>query len=81
MGMSFEEVLYHATNVPASCMKGVHVGIQRGLPANITIIDLNKGPHLFNDAYGINYEGMYKIIPKSTIVNGKVMYNTLSTDY
>lgn len=81
MGMSFEDVLYHATNVPAQFMKGVQVGVKRGLPANLTIIDLNKGPHMFNDAYGVNYEGEYKIIPKATIVNGRVMYNELKTDY
>lgn len=81
LGMSFEDVLYHATNVPASRMKGVDVGIQRGKRANITIIDLNKGPHIFNDAYGVEYEGEYKIVPKATIVNGKVMYNEIKTDY
>ena len=79
--MSFEDVLYHATNVPASRMKGVDVGIQRGKRANITIIDLKKGPHIFNDAYGVEYEGEYKIVPKATIVNGKVMYNEIKTDY
>ena len=81
MGMSFEDVLYHATNVPAHYMKGVQVGVKRGLPANLTIIDLQKGPHIFNDAYGVEYEGEYKIVPKATIVKGKVMYNELETDY
>ncbi len=81
MGMSFEDVLYHATNVPASCMKGVHPGVKRGLQANLTIIDLQKGPHIFNDAYGVEYEGEYKIVPKATVVRGKVMYNELKTDY
>ncbi len=81
MGMSFEDVLYHATNVPASFMKGVQVGVKRGIPANLTIIDLKEGPHKFNDAYGVEYEGKYKIIPKATIVKGKVMYNQLKTDY
>lgn len=80
MGMSFEDVLYHATNVPAEFM-GIPVGIKRGMPANITIVDLNKGPHVFNDAYNVEYEGEYKIIPKATVVNGKVMYNVLETDY
>lgn len=81
MGMSLEEVLYHATNVPASCMKGVEVGIRRGIRANLTIVDLVKGPHTFNDAYGVEYVGDMKIVPKATIVNGKVMYNELKTDY
>lgn len=81
MGMRFEDVLYHATNVPASYMKGVQVGVKRGLPANLTIIDLQEGPHTFNDAYGVEYQGQYKIVPKATVVKGKVMYNQLATDY
>lgn len=81
MGMSLEDVLYHATNVPASCMKGVDVGVRRGIRANLTIVDPEKGPHTFNDAYGVEYVGDTKIVPKATVVNGKVMYNELKTDY
>jgi len=81
LGMSFEDVLYHATNVPASYMKGVQVGVQRGLPANITILELEKGPHDFADAFDEHYIGDTFIIPKATIIGGKIMFNTIITDY
>lgn len=81
MGMSFDDVIYHATNVPASYMKGVQVGIERGLPANITILEVQKGPHQYTDAFGVNYTGDTFILPKATIYNGKIMYNEINTDY
>lgn len=81
LGMSFEDVLYKATNVPASYMKGVQVGVKRGLPANITILELEEGPHDFTDAFGEHYMGKTNIVPRATIINGKIMYNTIVTDY
>ena len=81
MGMSFDDVLYHATNVPASYMKGVEVGVQRGMAANITILELQKGPHQYVDAFGVPYTGDTFILPRATIINGKIMYNTIQTDY
>lgn len=81
MGMSFDDALYHATNVPASYMKGVEVGIQRGLPANITILELQQGEHQYVDAFGVPYTGDTFIVPKATILNGKIMYNEIHTDY
>lgn len=81
MGMSFDDVLYHATNVPASYMKGVQVGIERGIPANITILEVQKGSHQYTDAFGVNYTGDAFILPKATIYNGKIMYNEINTDY
>ena len=81
LGMSFEDVLLRTTSVPASFMKGVEVGVKRGLPANLTILDLQQGPHDFTDAFGEHYEGQTNIIPKATIIKGKIMYNTIVTDY
>ena len=81
MGMTLEEVLYRATNVPASYMKGVQVGIRRGMPANITILDIKEGPHMYTDAFGVNYEGNTFMLPVTTIVGGEVKYNTIETDY
>lgn len=77
-GMSFEEVVRLTTSVPASIMKGVERGIARGIRANLTIVDLEKGPHNFRDAYGNNYTGEVKIVPKATIINGKIYYNSIS---
>ena len=81
MGMSLDDVLYHATNVPASYMKGVQVGIKRGMPANITILDVQEGPHTYTDAFGVNYEGNTFMLPMTTIVNGEIKYNKIETDY
>ena len=50
MGMSLEDVLIASTNVPASYMKGVTVGVKRGLDANITILDISDNGHQFVDA-------------------------------
>ena len=57
------------------------MGVKRGLPANLTILDLQQGPHDFTDAFGEHYEGQTNIIPKATIIKGKIMYNTIVTDY
>lgn len=81
MGMSLEDVLYHATNVPAGYMKGVEVGIRRGLPGNITILEVQEREHQFVDAFGVRYSGAHFIVPKATILKGKVMYNEIRTDY
>ena len=81
MGMTLDQVLYHATNVPASCMKGVEVGVKRGMAGNITILEVQKGPHQYKDAFGVPYMGDTFILPRATIINGKVMYNTIDTDY
>jgi dihydroorotase len=80
-GMSFDDVLYKATNVPASYMNGVQVGLKRGYPGNITILELEEGPHTFIDAFGENYVGDTFIKPRATIINGKIMFNTIETDY
>lgn len=81
MGMTFDDALYHATNVPASYMKDVQVGLLRGMPANITILELKTGEHQYVDAFGVPYVGDTFIVPKATILNGKIMYNEIHTDY
>ena len=80
-GMSFEDVLLRTTAVPASYMKGVDPGVKRGRAANLTILDVQQGPHDFTDAFGEHYQGQANIVPKATLVNGKIMYNTIVTDY
>ena len=80
-GMSLDDVLYHATNVPASYMRGVQVGIRRGYPANITILEVKEGPHTYRDSFGVQYEGNAFLLPRATILNGNIMYNQIYTDY
>lgn len=81
LGMSFEDVLLRTTTVPASYMKGVTPGVQRGLAANLTLLDLREGPHDYTDAFGEHYEGRAFLVPQATIINGKIMFNTIETDY
>ena len=80
LGMSFEDVLLRTTSVPASYMKGVETGVRRGIPANLTLLELEEGPHMFTDAFGQLYEGQTNIIPRATILKGTIMYNTNQTD-
>lgn len=80
-GMTLDEVLYHATNVPASYMNGVQVGVCRGYPANITILDVRQGEHRYVDSFGVEYTGNTFMLPKATILNGKIMFNKIETDY
>lgn len=81
LGMNFEDVVKKVTTVPASFMHGVERGIMRGYDADITILQLQKGPHMFKDAFGKLYEGNVNIIPRATVIRGKIMFNTIETDY
>lgn len=80
LGMSFEDVIERVTYAPAKEMK-ITTGIQRGNRANLTILELDEGDHMFSDAYGVAYEGKYKVVPRATIINGKVMFEDIGTDY
>ena len=81
LGMTFEDVLRRVTSVPASLMHGVTAEVRRGVNANLTILELQEGPHMFTDAFGEQYEGQTHIVPRATIVNGAIMYNSIVTDY
>ena len=61
----------------------MQVGVKRGLPANLTILDVQQGPHtILPTPSASNYEGQTTIMPPmTTIVNGEIMYNTIVTDY
>ncbi len=77
LGMSFDDVLKANTDTAASLMKGVTTGIQRGNPANLTILDIVEGPVDFKDASGNPLKGDRLIVPKATIINGEIVYNAL----
>jgi dihydroorotase len=74
LGMSFKEVILKTTDVPSKIMKGVKSGLERGLPANITLIDLQKSDFTYSDAHGNKLKGEYKVVPVATIIKGKVKY-------
>lgn len=81
MGMSPDEVLRKVTVEPAKLMKNVEVGLQRGMAANITIMDIAEGEHIFRDAFGLTYPGPLKFTPLATIYRGEIKYNAIETDY
>lgn len=81
MGMSSDEVLRKVTVEPAKLMKNVEVGLHRGMAANITIMDIAEGEHIFRDAFGLTYPGPLKFTPLATIYRGEIKYNAIETDY
>lgn len=81
MGMSPDEVLRKVTVEPAKLMKNVEVGLHRGMAANITIMDIAEGEHIFRDAFGLTYPGPLKFTPLATIYRGEIKYNAIETDY
>jgi len=81
MGMSFEDVLERVTIAPAKLMKGVEAGVRRGLPANLTLLEVREEPHTFQDAFGLTYTGPMSITPRATILKGRIMFNSIVTDY
>ena len=56
-------------------------GIQKGLPANITILDIDQGEHEFIDAFGLRYSGPVQFTPRATIFRGEIKYSTIVSDY
>lgn len=74
MGMPLDEIIRKTTVVPASLMKGVKSGIKRGNPANLTVLDIVDGDYTFKDSHGNTMKGSKLIVPRKTIVKGKVLY-------
>ena len=77
LGMSFEDVIKKVTYAPAANLKGVKTGLERGLPANITLLDIQKGEFIYTDSAGNQQVGDTKIVPVATVVKGQVVYNTI----
>lgn len=74
MGMSFEDVLLRCTHAPARLMKGVQVGLEVGNPANITILELEKGSFTFVDAQKNQLHGDTRVKVAATLARGEVLY-------
>lgn len=74
LGMSLEEVITKTTAVPAKIMKGIISGIEQGKPANLTILDVSDADVTFKDSHGNTMKGNRLIVPKKTVVKGKVLY-------
>lgn len=74
VGMSFEDVLLRCTHAPARLMKGVQVGLEVGNPANITILELEKGSFTFVDAQKNQLHGDTRVKVAATLARGEVLY-------
>lgn len=48
---------------------------------SLTVLDVQKGSHQFVDAFGVRCTGKTALVPMSTIVNGKILYNQIESDY
>lgn len=77
LGMGFEDVIRKVTYEPAKNLKGIKTGLERGMAANITVLDVKNGPVTFTDSAGNCQDGDSLIVPKATIVKGRVVYNSL----
>lgn len=77
LGMSFEDVIKKVTYAPAENLKGIKTGLERGLPANITVLDIEEGEFTFADSAGNKRVGNKLIVPKATVIKGQVVYNTI----
>lgn len=75
LGMPLDEIIEKTTRTPAKIMKGVESGIEVGKPANFTVLDILDTDVEFKDAHGNRMKGKKLIVPKKTIVKGKVLYS------
>lgn len=75
LGMPLDEIIIKTTKAPSEIMKGVTTGIEQGKPANFTVLDIQEGDFEFKDSHGNLMRGSKLIVPKKTIVKGKVLYS------
>ena len=80
LGFSLQEVLDLASTRPAKMLgMGSEWGTLRaGTCADITLFQLNKTDGRFEDAYGNKRSAKTVIVPKATILDGRIVYR--STD-
>lgn len=75
LGMPLDDIIKKTTVIPANMMKNVKSGIKQGNPANLTVLDIVEGEYEFKDSHGNTMKGSKLIVPKKTIVKGKVLYS------
>lgn len=75
LGMPLADIIQKTTSVPAGFMKGITSGIAPGKPANLTALELTEVDVVFKDSHGNTMKGNHLIVPKKTIVRGKVLYS------
>ncbi len=77
LGMPLDDILTATTYSAARLMKGVVCGMERGNPANLTVLKIEEGPVEFCDADGNKLPGTKLIVPLATIIKGEVVYNAI----
>ncbi len=72
MGSSLDQVVAMATSVPARIINRTpKIGtLQRGVPADVAIMDLVEGPVTFVDTRNNKRDGNLQLKPVQTVVNG-----------
>ncbi len=75
LGMTFEDILYRCTTVPAGLMGIRNTGFfDKGERADIAIMRIIDHPVHYQDRYGNRYEGTKLIKNEATIKDGIVLY-------
>lgn len=76
IGMTFNDVLRRVTVNPAEQLGLTHKAgsLKMGMPADITVIDIENGDFVFHDTTGNSRRGKQQIVPVVTIKSGEVIY-------
>jgi len=74
LGLSLEEVVQMATSQPAAVLgEGTRLGSLRvGHQADVTLVSLEDGDHLYRDMAGETRRGRLRIIPRLAVKRGRV---------
>ena len=76
IGMSFNDVLRRVTFNPAQQLGLTHKtgSLRLGMPADVTVIDVQNGDFVFEDTAGKSRRGKQLIVPVVTIKAGEIIY-------
>jgi len=76
IGMSFNDVLSRVTINPAQHLGLTHKtgSLRIGMPADVTVVDIQNGDFVFDDTTGKSRCGKHLIVPVVTIKAGEIIY-------
>jgi dihydroorotase len=76
IGMSFDDVLSRVTINPARQLGLTHKtgSLSPGMPADVTVVDIQNGDFVFADTTGKSRRGKQLIVPVLTIKAGEIIY-------
>jgi dihydroorotase len=92
LGLSVEDVILRSTWNPARAIQREQLGhLSEGAPADIAVLELQKGDFGFVDMHGARLKGSQKLVCEMTVHAGKIVYelnglsrpewNTLPANY